>query len=142
MRVFTAYMDSKYSMKQTDPGAIQAILRTIHTSVPKEAHADLERQITMDELQDAVKQGKPRKPPRIDGICNEFFLHTWEITKCGILTILNDMFTRNGILDSQNKKNQLMLMEIFIDINPSDHTMTLGSTQTLTEMNTRRVSWG
>ena len=26
--------------------------------------------------------------------------------------------------------------------NPSDHTMDLGSTQPLTEMNTRRISWG
>jgi hypothetical protein len=54
MRVFTAYMDAKYAMKQTNPEAIQAILRTIPTSVPTEAHAVLERQITMDKLQDAV----------------------------------------------------------------------------------------
>jgi hypothetical protein len=32
--------------------------------------------------------------------------------------------------------------EFFIDINPSDRTMDLGSTQSLTEMNTRRISWG
>ena len=30
----------------------------------------------------------------------------------------------------------------FIDINPSDRTMALGSTQPLTEMSTRSVSWG
>jgi hypothetical protein len=30
----------------------------------------------------------------------------------------------------------------FIDINPSDCTMTLGSTQPLTEMSTRSISWG
>jgi hypothetical protein len=34
------------------------------------------------------------------------------------------------------------VMEIFIDINPSDRTMTLGSTQPLTEMSTRIISWG
>jgi hypothetical protein len=32
-------------------------------------------------------------------------------------------------------------MEFFIDINPSDRTMTLGSTQPLTEMSTRSISW-
>jgi hypothetical protein len=34
------------------------------------------------------------------------------------------------------------VMEFFIDINPSDHTMALGSTQPLTEMSTRSISWG
>jgi hypothetical protein len=33
-------------------------------------------------------------------------------------------------------------MEFFIDINPSDRTMALGSTQPLTEMSTRIISWG
>jgi hypothetical protein len=32
-------------------------------------------------------------------------------------------------------------MEFFIDINPSDRTMALGSTQPLTEMSTRSISW-
>ena len=31
---------------------------------------------------------------------------------------------------------------IFHSHNPPDHTMTLGSTQPLTEMSTRRISWG
>jgi hypothetical protein len=32
-----------------------------------------------------------------------FFLDTWKITKCDILNILNDLRTRNGILDSQKR---------------------------------------
>jgi hypothetical protein len=34
------------------------------------------------------------------------------------------------------------LLDFFIDINPSDRAMALGSTQPLTEMNTRFISWG
>jgi hypothetical protein len=34
------------------------------------------------------------------------------------------------------------VVEFFIDINPSDRTMALGSTQPLTEMSTRSISWG
>jgi hypothetical protein len=34
------------------------------------------------------------------------------------------------------------VMEFFIDINRYDHTMALGSTQPLTEMSTRCISWG
>jgi hypothetical protein len=33
------------------------------------------------------------------------------------------------------------VIEFFIDINPSDNTMALGSTQHLTEMSTRNISW-
>jgi hypothetical protein len=33
------------------------------------------------------------------------------------------------------------VVELFIDIKPSDRTMALGSTQPLTEMSTRRISW-
>jgi hypothetical protein len=34
------------------------------------------------------------------------------------------------------------VMEFFIDINPSDRTMALGSTQPLAEMSTGSISWG
>jgi hypothetical protein len=34
------------------------------------------------------------------------------------------------------------VMEFFIDINHSDRTMALGSTQPLTEMSTSRIFWG
>jgi hypothetical protein len=34
------------------------------------------------------------------------------------------------------------VMEFFFDINRSDRTMALGSTQSLTEMSTRCISWG
>ena len=37
---------------------------------------------------------------------------------------------------------QLVSLDFFIDINPSDRTMALGSTRSLTEMNTRSISWG
>ena len=39
-------------------------------------------------------------------------------------------------------RSQLVSLEFFIDINPSDRTMALGSTQPLTEMSTRSISWG
>jgi hypothetical protein len=35
-----------------------------------------------------------------------------------------------------------VVMEFFIDINSSDRSMTLGSTQPVTEMSTRCISWG
>jgi hypothetical protein len=34
------------------------------------------------------------------------------------------------------------VMEFFIDINTSDNTLALGSTQPLTKMSTKCISWG
>jgi hypothetical protein len=39
-------------------------------------------------------------------------------------------------------RSQMVSLELFIDINPSDRTMALGSTQPLTEISTRSISWG
>jgi hypothetical protein len=39
-------------------------------------------------------------------------------------------------------RSQIMSLEFFVDIDPSDSTMALGSIQLLTEMSTRRISWG
>jgi hypothetical protein len=39
-------------------------------------------------------------------------------------------------------RSQMVSLEFFIDINPSDRTMALESTQPVTAMSTRRISWG
>jgi hypothetical protein len=42
----------------------------------------------------------------------------------------------------KKKKSQVVSLEIFIDINLSDRSMALGSTQPLTEMSTGSIFWG
>ena len=61
---------------------------------------DLERMITVEELKVAVHQGKMWKAPGYDGICNEFFLYTWDVTKHDILQILNKMYISGDDLHS------------------------------------------
>ena len=39
-------------------------------------------------------------------------------------------------------RSQLVSLEFFININPSDRTMSQESTQPLTEVSTRSISWG
>jgi hypothetical protein len=56
----------------------------------------------MDELFCAIKQGKPNKAPRRDGICLEFCKHKWETTKQDLLDIMNDMY-REGKITYQQK---------------------------------------
>jgi hypothetical protein len=45
--------------------------------LPAAAHTILEEAITMDELSNAIRNGKTRKAPGCDGISPEFFKRTW-----------------------------------------------------------------
>jgi hypothetical protein len=42
----------------------------------------------------------------------------------------------------KNVQFLMVSLEVFIDINPSGHTMALGWTQPPTEISTRNISWG
>jgi len=50
-------------------------------TIPSAANTALEESIIMEELFQAVKQGKPNKAPGQDGICIEVIKRTWEGTK-------------------------------------------------------------
>jgi hypothetical protein len=54
--------------------------------VRTDGNVALEMPITLEELNIAVKQGKKQKAPGCDGICHEFFLHTWNIIKDDLLS--------------------------------------------------------
>ena len=59
------------------------------------------------------------------------------------LLMMGGIVTRNmsSKAIAKNKRNCCILLDLF-HYNPSDRTMALGSTQPLTEMSTRRISWG
>jgi hypothetical protein len=59
------------------------------------------------------------------------------IPRLGILyqiSMISKLFLDGSIPDG--------VTEFFIDVNHYDRTMALGSTQTLTEMSTKSISWG
>jgi hypothetical protein len=74
----------------------------------------------MDELKLAVHQGKKRRAPGIDGICLEFYQHTWDTTKHDILKILNHMYINGEILDSQKKGTIVCIPKTSTHSQPSD----------------------
>jgi hypothetical protein len=61
------------------------MMRHVFTTIPPDANAALEMPITLEELDIALKQGKKQKAPICDGICHEFFLHTWNTIKDDLL---------------------------------------------------------
>ena len=71
-------------------------------SVPSGANTALEESITMEELFQAVKEGKPNKVPGQCGICIEVIKKTWEVTKYDLLEVMNNMYRDVIISDQQN----------------------------------------
>jgi len=50
-------------------------------TIPSAAKTVLEESITMEEIFEALNQGKPKKAPGQDGIRLEFIKKTWKRTK-------------------------------------------------------------
>jgi len=61
----------------------------------------------MEEIFQAVKQGKPDNVPGQDGICLEFIKKTWEVTKYDLLEVMNNVY-RDGIISAQQNHGMLV----------------------------------
>ena len=78
-------------------------------TIPSAANTALEESITIEELFQAVEQGKPNKAPGQDRICLEFIKKTWEVTKYDLLEVINNMF-RDGIISDQQNHGILVCL--------------------------------
>ena len=83
-------------------------------TIPSAANTALEESITMEELFQAVKQGKPNKAPGQDGLCLEFIKKTWEVTKYDLLKVMNNMY-RDGIISDQQNHRKLVCLPKKLD---------------------------
>jgi len=63
----------------------------------------METPISMCELEEAIKMGKPNKAPGCDGISTEFFKIMWDTIKSDLLCIMNEMFIDWKITETQKK---------------------------------------
>jgi hypothetical protein len=74
-------MSRKYDHIPVEEDNIRRMVECGLKKIPPQANDALETPITVEELRSAVKHGKAKKAPGRDGICNEFFQHTWEVIK-------------------------------------------------------------
>jgi hypothetical protein len=68
LRAFATFMKAKYAIKITCDSAIQDILQTIKSAYPQRYMRTLNNLFAMEEIRAAVKQGKQKKAPGIDGM--------------------------------------------------------------------------
>jgi len=63
MRLFTNFLETKYSQHQTDMRSFQKMVSCGMPKIPGYANTELDQPITMEELWDAVKKGKDTNQP-------------------------------------------------------------------------------
>jgi len=103
LRACTSFLREKYSVIDVDTKNLQELLGNIRTTITRDANEAMEAPIMMEELEKAVRMGKPNKAPGYDGISTDFFKIMWEVTKSDMLNILNEMFLEGTITDAQRK---------------------------------------
>ena len=81
MRLFTNFLETKYSLLQIDMRSFQKMVSCGMPKIPKEANTALDHPITVEELREAVKKGKSHKSPGPDGICHEFLTKMWDVVR-------------------------------------------------------------
>ena len=101
MRLFTNFLETKYSQHQTDMRSFQKMVSCGMPKIPGDANTELDQPIAMEELRDAVKKGKRQKSPGTDGICHEFFKQMWDAIKNDMLDIINIMYMEESVFDAQ-----------------------------------------
>jgi hypothetical protein len=103
MGIFRDHMTRKYGHIQIDEGCMRRIVCCgVHT-VHMTANCALEEPVTLDELLAVVRKGKECKSSGRDGICNEFFKTTWEVTKQEMLEIIDHMYIEGEVTEAQKQ---------------------------------------
>jgi hypothetical protein len=101
MKTFTDFIGSKYNAIRVDDESFERLATTIHHTLTGNADDVLDAPVTLEELQCAVKNGKPNKAPGSDGMSQEFFKATWEIIHPDLLAIIQEMHTEGVIMNTQ-----------------------------------------
>jgi hypothetical protein len=101
LRTLTTYAKTKYDTIPIDEGKMRQLLGHLTSKIPTQANDILCAPFTMDELKNAVRQGKQNKAPGHYGILHYFFLNMWETIQHEMLTIMNQMYMGSTILGLQ-----------------------------------------
>jgi hypothetical protein len=86
-------MQQKFDTIPTNEENIRQMARRIKKRIPIEAVKETDGPITMEELHEAVKKGKPNKATGEDGISKEFYKIMWDTIKNELLEVINQCMT-------------------------------------------------
>jgi len=98
--VFLNHLRQKFRPIDIDRDSLPK-LQTHIQPLDTAAAQSLERPITLEEVNTAIRSGAKHKSPGIDGICHEFYSANWETIHLDLIELLNHMFLSNYITPRQ-----------------------------------------
>jgi hypothetical protein len=98
---FVEHFRTKYDTITASGEYMKRLMDCNMSTIPDTANIALEEPVTMEEIYQAIKTGKPHKAPGYDGICLEFLKKSWETIKEDLLQIVNEMYTGEFITEDQ-----------------------------------------
>jgi hypothetical protein len=107
LKNFKNYMYEKFGNISTDYDSLRWLLGDRHNTLPQDAAEAMDALITMDELKQAVQNGKPNKTPGWDGIGQDFFEKMCDTIKYRLIDVVNEMCIDGHISD--NLKNGMVM---------------------------------
>jgi len=101
MRVFTTHFRKKYDIIEVDDGFINTMTKTIPQPPDMPYMEHLNRPIDIDEIHQAVLDGRRQKAPGSDGFGLEFYKAHWTTIKEDLHNVLNQMYFNKAITPQQ-----------------------------------------
>jgi hypothetical protein len=103
LRIFTDHLVKKYERRNVNVKCMHHLLDGGLNTVPLEVNLALDEPLEIEEVCAAVRKGKEKQSPGSDGICNEFFKNTWDVTKQEMVEIINHMYMEREVTDVQKQ---------------------------------------
>jgi hypothetical protein len=101
LKTFTHFLQKKYGEKLVDMREVDAMGNIIPNKVTQDENDDMIKEVTMVELEEAVRSGKNIKSPGNDGICQEFYKVNWATIKSELLEVIRWMHSKGDITQQQ-----------------------------------------
>ena len=109
MKIFTTYLESKYSNIQRDTNSFLKMPSCGMPQINIDANTEFDSPFTIDELRKAVDKGKRNKSSGPDGICHELYQHMRECCKHDLLDIINQMYLE-GLVCNEQKQGYIVCL--------------------------------
>jgi hypothetical protein len=103
IQVFADHFRKKFEPIRIREESFRKLVESIPKTIPTESHYVMDAPITIDELKQAVRNGKLNKAPGSDGIRHDFFAKAWDMCKDYMVKLLNETYMEGRITETQKR---------------------------------------
>ena len=110
LRKLTEYHKELYEKQETYNNAKEVLLNTITTPLTEQQKQELEKPITLQELQNAITDMEKNKAPGLDGLPAEFYVTFLTDIQDNLLQMLNNIFLKQDKQPYSQTKGYIKLI--------------------------------